>query len=145
MAKKTVITQVQDVEVNESIIEFPQNKSLMVEKLTNDDATKPEIVHGLQSMDDVFNHYKPNVKVEFEDGEGASKKEELKFNNLGDFGTKGITAQSEFLKDLETQKETYLNIVKQLKGNAQLRKAISESESKEALLDAMKALLKELD
>ncbi len=145
MAKKTVISEVLDVEVGEAILEFPQNRSLMVEKLTNEDPTRPEIVKGLKTMDDVFEQFKPKKEVEFQDMEGAPKKEMLNFNNVGDFGMKGITAQSSFLQGLETQKDEYRKIIKQLKSNKPLRNAISDVETKQALLSAIHALLKELE
>ena len=145
MAKKTVITEVQDVEVGEAILEFPQNRTLMVEKLTHEDPTRPEIVKGLKTVDDVFEHYKPKVKVEFQNEEGVPNKEELTFSNLGDFGVKGITAQSSFLKGLEVKKDEYQKIIKQLKTNKQLKKAIEDIESKQALVNAIYALLKELE
>ncbi len=58
MAKKTVITEVQDVEVMESVLEFPQNRAFLTEQLTAEDPSKPEIVNGLKTVDDVFEHYK---------------------------------------------------------------------------------------
>lgn len=145
MAKKTVITEVQDVEVGESILEFPQNRTLMVEQLTHDDPVRPEIVNGLKTVDDVFNHFKPKVDVEFQDMEGVPKKEALNFSNLGDFGVKGITAQSSFLQNLQIQQDEYQKIIKQLKSNKQLRTVIEDVESKQALLGAIHALLKELE
>lgn len=145
MAKKTVITQVQDVEVNESIIEFPQNRALITEQLTYNEPAKPEIARGLKTVDEVFEHYKPKVDVEFQNSEGGTKKEALSFNNLADFGVKGLTAQSEFLKELDMQKNEYQKIIKQLKTNKQLRQVISDIESKKALLNSILALLKELE
>jgi len=145
MAKKTVITEVQDVEVGESILEFPQNRTLMVEQLTHDAPAKPEIVKDLKTVDDVFDKFKPNVDVEFQDMEGVPKKENLKFSNLGDFGVKGITAQSSFLQSLEIQKEEYQKIIKQLKSNKQLRTVIEDMENKQALISSIHALLKELE
>lgn len=145
MARKTVITQVQDVEVNESIIEFPQNRALITEQLTYNEPPKPDIVKGLKTVDEVFEHFKPKVDVEFQDMEGGSKKETLAFNNLADFGVKGLTAQSSFLQDLDVQKNEYQKIIKQLKTNKLLRQAISDIESKKALLNSILALLKELE
>ncbi len=145
MAKKTIITEVQDVEVGESILEFPQNRTLMVEKLTQDDPTKPDIAKGLKTMDDVFDHFKPKTEVEFQDMEGVPKKETLNFNTVGDFGMKGITAQSSFLQGLQIQQDEYRKIIKQLKSNKQLRNAISDGETKQALLNSIHALLKELE
>lgn len=145
MAKKTVITQVQDVEVNESVIEFPQNRTFLTEQLTYEEPTKPEIVRNLKSVDDVFEHYKPKVDVEFQNSEGAGKKEALTFKTLADFGVKGLTAQSAFLQELDIQKEEYQKIIKQLKSNKQLRQAISDLETKQSLLNTILALLKELE
>ncbi len=145
MSKKTVITEVQDVEVGESILEFPQNRTLMVEQLTHDDPAKPEIISGLKTVDDVFEQFKPKVDVEFQDMEGVPKKENLKFTNVGDFGIKGITKQSSFLQSLQIQQEEYQKIIKQLKSNKQLRTVIEDTQNKQALINSIHALLKELD
>ncbi len=145
MAKKTVITEVQDVEVGEAILEFPQNRTLMVEQLTHEDPSKPEVVKGLKTVDDVFEQFKPNVDVEFQDMEGVPKKENLNFTNVGDFGVKGITAQSTFLQGLQVQQDEYQKIIKQLKSNKQLRTVIEDMETKQALINAVHALLKELE
>ena len=144
MAKKTVITKVLDVEVGESILEFPQNRTLMIEKLTHEDPTTPKIVKGLDTVDKVFEHYKPKVDVEFQDTDGSSRKEILRFSNLGDFGVKGITAQSQILQDLTIRRDEYKNIIRKLKNNKQLRSAMSP-EHKQALASSILALLKELE
>ena len=145
MAKKTVITEVQDVEVMESVLEFPQNRAFLTEQLTTDDPTRPEIVKGMKTVEDVFEQYKPKVNVDFQDSEGTTKKEELAFNNVGDFGVKGIISQSDFLKSLNIQKEEYQKIIKQLKSNKQLKKVLGDVESKQAMLNVIHALLVELD
>ena len=93
-------------DASEAILEIGQNKTLLVQKLTQDQPIKPQIVSGLTSIDHVFENYKPEVEVEFEDADGVESKEMLKFNNLGDFGKKGITNQSKFLNDLDTEKRS---------------------------------------
>jgi hypothetical protein len=132
-------------DANEAFAEIPQNRTLLCEKLTADDPIKPIIVEGLQTIDDVFEHFKPEIEVDFEDSEGVEKKEKLSFNGLSDFGMKGITAQSEFLKDLNIEKEQYQKIIKQLKSNKLLRKTIENPETKADLLGVMYALIKELE
>lgn len=131
-------------DASEAFGDIPQNRTLMAEKLTKDAPVKPEVVHGLQTIEQVFAHYKPELGVDFEDAEGVSRKETLRFNNLGDFGTKGITAQSEFLKDNAAQKEEYLKIIKQLKSNKILKSALSDPDAKQALLDAINGMVAEL-
>ncbi len=132
-------------DASEAISEIPQNKTLMIEKLTADPPVKPEIVEGLTTIDDVFNHFRPSVAVDFEDAEGKSKEENLTFRNLGDFGTKGIIAQSGTLQNLNRQKEQYFKIIKQLKSNKLLRKALENPETRQALLNAIYAMGKEIE
>ena len=136
---------VQENEAFEAFADIPQNRVLMAEKLTIDAATRPEIVEGLTSIEQVFEHFKPKVEIDFEDEEGASKKENLHFNGLADFGVKGITGQSSFISDLAMKKEQYQKIIKQLKTNKQLKQALSNPETKQAFINALNALIKELD
>jgi predicted component of type VI protein secretion system len=131
-------------DANEAMSELPQNRTLMVEQLTKEPPIKPEIVEGLKSIDEVFEHFSPGVEMEFHDSEGGSRKETLHFRNLGDFGVKGITNQSEFLKSLTAQKEQNQKIIKQLKTNKFLQKALENEEYKAALLNAINALIREL-
>lgn len=132
-------------DANEAFAEIPQNRTLLCEKLTGDAPIKPNIVEGLQTIDDVFENYKPEIEVDFEDSEGAGKEETLSFRGLSDFGVKGITAQSEFLKDLTIEKEQYQKIIKQLKSNKLLRKTLENPDTKADLLGVMYALIKELE
>lgn len=131
-------------DASEAFADIPQNRTLMAEKLTKDAPVKPQIVHGLQTVTQVFEHYKPTVDVEFEDADGISKKETLHFGGLEDFGVKGITEQSEFLKDNATQKDEFLKIMKQLKSNKILKSALADPDAKAALLDAIHSMMAEL-
>jgi hypothetical protein len=132
------------LDASEAFADIPQNRTLMAEKLTKDAPVKPEIVYGLQTVEQVFENYKPNVTVDFTDADGMTKKENLSFKNLGDFGVKGITEQSEFLKDNATQKDEYLKIIKQLKSNKILKSALADPDAKAALLDTIYGLIAEL-
>lgn len=132
-------------DANEAIQEIPQNKTLLVEKLTSDTPVKPEIIKGLQTVEDVFEKFKPEVNMEFDTSEGTTKKETLSFSNLGDFGIKGITNQSNFLKDLSTEKDQFIKIIKQLKTNKILKAALTDDEAKNALLNSIRGLIEELN
>ncbi len=133
------------LDVNEAIQEIPQNKTLLVEKLSADTPVKPEIITGLKTVEDVFDHFKPKVEVEFENSEGGMIKEEIGFKNLGDFGLKGITNKSAFLKELTHESEQYRKMIKQLKSNKILKSALGDSEAKTALISAIKGLIEELN
>lgn len=131
-------------DASEAFADIPQNKTLIAEKLTKDAPVKPEVKHGLQTITDVFAHYKPELNLDFEDADGGSKKETLNFRGLEDFGVKGIINQSEFLKNNAIQKEEYLKVIKQLKSNKILKAALTDPDAKQALLDAIQGMVSEL-
>jgi hypothetical protein len=136
---------VTETEAFEAFADIPQNRVLMAEKLTASTPIRPEIVQGLTSVEEVFEHFKPKIDLDFETEEGTGKKETLQFNNLGDFGVKGITAQSSYLGDLTLKKEQYHKIIKQLKTNKLLKQALANAETKEGLINSLNALIKELE
>jgi hypothetical protein len=128
----------------EAFADIPANKVLMAEKLTHMAPVKPEITEGLTDVEAVFEHYKPNVEVGFEDANGATRKENLSFKNLGDFGVKGITAQSPLLGDLNMKHDQYLKVVKQLKTNKMLKAALNEPGGKDNVIAALSSLIAEM-
>lgn len=136
---------VTETEAFEAFADIPQNRVLIAEKLTGDPPVKPEIVEGLTTVEEVFEHFKPKIDLDFETEEGTSKSETLRFNNLGDFGIKGITAQSTFLGDMTMKSDTYKKIIKQLKTNKLLKAALANTEAKQGLIDSLNALIKELE
>lgn len=132
-------------DANEAILEIAQNRTLIAQKLTGNTPVRPELVEGLTDVEQVFEHFKPQVKVNFEDAQGATKFEELSFKNLGDFGIKGITSQSKFLTNLDTEKDQYQKIIKQLKTNKILKQALEDADAKAALIDTIEGLISELN
>ncbi len=132
-------------DASEGISEIPMNRTLMIEKLTADDAIKPQITEGLKTIDEVFSNYKPQVNVEFQKEDGSNQEENLNFSNLGDFGAKGITNQSSFLKDLDLKKSEYAKIIKQLKSNKVLKSVLDNPENKAAFIQALAAMAQEID
>ncbi|MFK7048324.1 MULTISPECIES: hypothetical protein [Flavobacterium] len=133
------------LDANEAISEIPQNRTIIAQKLTAESPVKPELVEGLTTIEKVFDHFKPEIKVDFENLDGSTKMENLNFKNLGDFGVKGITQQSNFLTGLETEKDQYQKIIKQLKSNKILKGALEDPEAKKSLLDSLQSLIKELE
>ncbi len=133
------------LEVNEAISEIPQNKTLIAQKLTQDAPSKAELVEDIKSINQAFEHFKPECDIEFEDIDGVEIKETLKFNNLGDFGSKGITSQSDYLNDLNVEQEQLQRMIKQLKTNKILKSVLQEPEAKEAFLNSLQSLINELE
>ena len=143
--KYSIGGNVRETEAFEAFADIPQNRVLLAEKLTYDTPVKPDIIEGLTNVEEVFAHFKPKVEVEYETEEGSLKKEDLHFKNLGDFGMKGITAQSDHLGDLTMKREQYQKIIRQLKSNKLLKTALSNSETKASIITVLQTLIKELD
>ncbi len=132
-------------DASEGIADIPMNRTLMLEKLTADDPVKPKIVEGLKTIEEVFANFKPQVEVEFQKEDGAFQSEKLNFANLGDFGAKGITNQSNFLKDMELKKNEFAKIIKQLKSNKALKTVLENPDTKASFLQALQAMVQEID
>ena len=47
------------IDANEAFADIPRNRTLLVEKLTNDPAMKPVVQTGLKTVEEVFDHYSP--------------------------------------------------------------------------------------
>jgi len=131
--------------VGEGFVEISPNKTLFIQKLTNEDPVKPEIVEGLQTVEQVFEHFKPNCDVELDKEDGSTMKENFRFSGLGDFDIKNVTNQSNYLKSLSLENDVYLKIIKQLKTNRTLKNVIENPETKTAFINALKALANELE
>jgi hypothetical protein len=129
----------------EAFADIPQNRVLLAEKLTKDPPVKPEIITGLTDIDSVFEHFAPEVNMEFETEEGTLRRERLHFEGLENFGTKGITAQSPYLNELNAKQLQYHKMIRQLKTNKLLKQALANKETKENVIKALQALIAELD
>lgn len=131
--------------VGEGFVEISPNKTLFIKKLTQEDPIRPEIVENLQTVQDVFAHFNPNVDVELDKEDGSTTEENFKFGGLGDFDAKNLTSQSNFLKNLSVENDAYLKILKQLKSNKSLKNVIENPDTKSAFINALKALASELE
>ncbi|MCT4666194.1 MAG: hypothetical protein N4A45_13295 [Flavobacteriales bacterium] len=133
------------VDANEAIADIPSNRTLLVQKLTKDAPITPEAVYGLKTIDEVFENFKPEVEVEFQDENGADVKESIAFKNLGDFGMKSIKENSDFLNMLNIEQNQNVKIAKQLTSNKALRKALEDPEARAAIVALIENSIKELD
>lgn len=130
--------------VGEGFVEISPNKTLFIQKLTNEDPIRPDVVEGLQTVEQVFEHFKPNCDVELDKEDGSTLKENFAFSGLGDFDIKSLTNQSTYLKNLSQENDAYLKIIKQLRNNKTLQNVIANPETKAAFVNALKALVVEL-
>lgn len=129
----------------EGFIEISPNKTLFIQKLTMDDAVKPEVVEGLETVEDVFAKFKPECDVELDKEDGSTIKENFKFLGLGDFDVKNLPNQSPFLKNLDLEYNTYLEMIRKLRENKTLIGVAENPETKNAFINSLKSLISDLE
>lgn len=132
------------IDASEAIANISDNRTMLLEKLTADDPINPEAIEGLTTIEEVFSAFQPNIDVEFESAEGEPVKENFRFANTADFQIKAMTEKSHFLSNLATQKDFYEKLVKQLRTNKVLQRALENPESRQAIVDALTQLKNEL-
>ncbi len=125
--------------------DIPYNRTLMIKQLTDEPPTEPEFVEDCQTMNDVFNKFKPNKEVQFEDAQGIPISEDLTFGSLMDFGKDGIIKQSELLQEIQGKQEMYAGFIKRLRSIKILHKLLADAEAKTAYLEALQSFISELD
>lgn len=148
MARKTVISKVVEENTQDGIIEFPQNKTLYADQFTATAPVTDEDREGFKakSMKDVFEHYQPLVEgVALSTEDGGAVYEDFKFRQIKDFEDEQLVEQSELLSDCKSRIDAYKSVVCQLEKNKTLRNVIKNTETRESLKNAIKALLAELD
>lgn len=148
MARKTVITKVLDVEAQDGIIEFPQNRTLYADQFTDEAPTSDEDREGFKakSMKDVFEHYQPSKNgVTLETEEGGAIYEDFDFKSIKDFEDEQLIAQSELLNETKGRIDAYNSVIRQLEKNKTLRNTLKDEAARGNLKNALKALLAELD
>ena len=133
------------IDTSEAFGDISPNKTLFIQKLTDNEPLRPEKVEGLKTVEEVFEHYQPSVSVALENKTGGIVTEKLNFHNLGDFGVKKLIQQSDYLRKLNIEREMYLNIMKQLKTNKTLKTTLDNDETKAAFINALKSFVQELE
>ena len=133
------------IDANEAIAEIPSNRTLLVQKLTEEAPLQPETIYGLETLEDVFERFQPSVELEFQDQEGNEIPEKLDFNGLSDFSAKKLKENSPFLSQLNIEREQYLKISRLLSSNKALLKSLSDEEARAEMIQVLEASLVELE
>ena len=133
------------IDASEAIADIPHNRTLLVEKLTADDPINPERVDKLETIEQVFGHYKPNIEVDFENADGQEVVEKFHFKTVADFLIKNMTKSSQFLNDLDNEKAFYNKMLKQLRTNKVMQRALQNADGREAFVAVLQALLTEIE
>lgn len=133
------------IDANEAIAEIPSNRTLLVQKLTEEAPLQPETIYGLETLEDVFERFQPSVELEFQDQEGNEIPEKLDFKGFSDFSAKKLKENSPFLSQLNIEREQYLKISRLLSSNKALLKSLSDEEARAEMIQVLEASLVELE
>ncbi len=133
------------IDANEAIAEIPSNRTLLVQKLTEEAPLQPETIYGLETLEDVFERFQPSVELEFQDQEGNEIPEKIDFKGLSDFSAKKLKENSPFLSQLNIEREQYLKISRLLSSNKALLKSLSDEEARAEMIQVLEASLVELE
>ncbi|GAB3709617.1 hypothetical protein GCM10027592_45900 [Spirosoma flavus] len=121
------------------------NKTLYVAKLSDEFSTTPEAVPGLESVEEVMEHFKPEVGVTLYDEQGAPNYETFQFRQMGDFTRDGLVEQSELMRDLNHKILDLQKIDMQLRSNKLLHNALLNAQAKQAMLEMIQQMLDEIE
>jgi predicted component of type VI protein secretion system len=148
MARKTVITKVLDVDAQDGIIEFPQNRTLYADQFTDEAPNSDEEREGFKpkNMKDVFEHYQPSKNgIALETEEGGATFEDFSFRSIKDFEDEQLIEQSELLGTEKGKIDALNSVISQLEKNKTLRNALKDEAARGNLANALKALLAEIE
>ena len=148
MIRETFFTDAPDEESGNKVQAISQNKTLIVDQFTNS-VNEPELLQEAKNIKDVFEHFKPEVEIDFSDENGAPVSETLKFREMKDFdidnGKGQLVQNSEFLMSVKSNIEANAKMKKQIETNKKLRDVLNNVEDKESLKKALQAMLNELN
>jgi len=148
MNKEIFFTDTPDEESGNKVQAISQNKTLIVDQFTNS-VSEPELLQEAKNIKDVFEHFKPEVDVEFSNENGESVSETLKFREIKDFdvdnGKGQLVQNSEFLMSVKSNIEASAKMKKQIETNKKLRDVLNNTADKESLKNALQAMLDELN
>lgn len=130
---------------NEAMADIPKNRTILTADLTDKPATRPEMTYELETIEAVFEHFQPDVKMEFSNAEGGAINETLSFTNLGDFGKEALIAQSDFLRKTQAEKSNYATFATRLQNNKVLQRVLADPEKKAEYLTVLRSMLAELE
>lgn len=128
-----------------SMASIPENRTMLLAQLTDRPAAKPEMVYELETMKDVFDHFKPSKKIEFQNAEGASVNENVEFQNLSHFSKKSYIERSEFMGSLHQSQKDHETFARRLQTNRTLQTVLNDPEKKAAYLTVLKSVIQELE
>ncbi|MFW9871252.1 MAG: type VI secretion system contractile sheath small subunit [Candidatus Thorarchaeota archaeon] len=116
---------------------LPSNKILYAARLNSDEDADPTPVR-CNNMKEVFEKFRPGFSVEMDSVDGEQVNADFEIKAMKDFGSKQLIDQNDHLQQVYYGKEILNDLEKQLKKNNALKKTLTDSEKKDALLKVMR-------
>lgn len=132
-------------DISPSLSPINENKTLYVTKLTDVVLPGEEKVEGLESVQDVFDHFKPESGATLYDQAGMPSYENFQYRRLGDFTQQGLIDQSPLLRELQSRKNDLQKINMHLRSNKLLQAAVQNPQAKLVVLDMIQQMLDEIE
>lgn len=131
-----------------SLSPINQNKTLYINKFTDEPPTSVDDMNaqeGLESVEDVFNHFQPEKMVGITDDAGFPTSANFKFRRLGDFTQQGLVDQSPVLQEQFVKMNNLQRIEMQLNSNKILKLALQDADAKRLILEMIQQMIDEID
>ena len=150
MKEKNFISRADDENDGAKVNAIDANKTLMIDQYTSDVSLgDPELFEHAKDINEVFEHFKPSVDVDFVNKNGETICETLHFHEMNDFNVDGgkgnLVSNSAFLSEIKMQADNTSKIRKQIEVNNKLRSILKDSDAKEELKMMLKNMLDELE
>lgn len=129
---------------SEDIIDIAPNRTLIAGRFTIDAPIKPQMVHGIETVEQIFDQYNPSISFEFEDESGKIRNESLKFRAIDDFTMESIVNQSPFLTNCLFKEKNYLKIAGLLQNDKNLIDVMNDREKRAAVKQLLQHLISKL-
>lgn len=137
-----------DEETGGKVNAISQNKTLYIGQFT-DRVSDPELYQEATNINQVFEHFKPSVDVDFQNEEGDTIEETIRFKEMKDFdvdnGNGQLVTNSSFLLNLKSNIDANIKMKKQIEQSKKIRDILGNKQSKEELRDVLQYLLDELE
>lgn len=146
--RENFISDAPDEETGGKVNAISQNKTLYIGQFT-DRVTDPELFQEATNIHQVFEHFKPNVSVDFQDEGGDTFEETVHFNDMKDFevnnGNGQLVTNSSFLLNLKSHIDANAKMRKQIEQSKRIRDILGNKQSKDELREVLQYLLDELE
>jgi hypothetical protein len=146
--RENFISDAPDEETGGKVNAISQNKTLYIGQFT-DTVNEPELFQEAETIEAVFDKFKPNINVEFQSEDGGYVEENLAFNNMKDFevnnGSGQLVQNSAYLLSVKNNIDANAKMRKNIEQNKRLRDLIGNTESREELRNVLQNLLDEIE